>query len=452
LKTRRWSHENVVLLGDAAHTAHFSIGSGTKLALEDAIALANAFEEDQRVPTALRAYEQGRRPRVEATQRAAAESQRYFETVSRYRNVEPEQFTFHLLTRSGRITYDNLKQRDPYFVAGVERWFMAAHADNGAPLIAPQPMFAPLQLRELQLPNRAVLLTTPTASSHGDIEQLGLGGAGLILAGPIAVEAAGRITPDDAGLYDDDAVLAWTTTVAAIHESADTKLGVSLSHAGRRGATRPRSGGTDRPLRDGGWPLLSASAIPYTPRSQTPQAMTRSDMDRVRDAYVSAAQRADAAGFDLIQLDMSRGYLLASFLSPLTNQRDDEFGGDREQRLRYPLDVLDAVRDAWPAEKPLAVAISASDRARGGNRLSDAVEIAPELKAHGCDLITVHAGQTIPNDRASFDFATAAHYTDVIRTEAGIPTLATGYATTSNHLNTLLAGGRADLSVIWVRE
>lgn len=452
LKCRRWSHENVVLLGDSAHTAHFSIGSGTKLALEDAIALSNAFEEHDTVPTALRSYEQTRRPRVEATQRAAVESQRYFETVSRYAHVDPEQFAFHLLTRSGRITYDNLKQRDPYFVADVERWFLAANTDASTPLIAPQPMFAPLQLRDLTVPNRAVFLATPTATDLSEVERLGRGGAGLILAESVAVEPDGRITPDNAGLYDDAQVAEWKALIDAIHASSATKIGVSLSHAGRRGATRPRSEGTDRPLRDSAWPLLSASPIPYTSRAQTPRTITCADMQRVTDAFVTAAQRADAANLDLIHLDMSRGYLLASFLSPLTNQRDDEFGGDLANRLRYPLAVLDAVRATWPREKPIAVALSASDRARGGNRIADTIEIARTLKAHGCDLITLYAGQAVSDDHADYDFATFAQYSDIVRIEAGIATLSTAYATTSNHVNTLLAGGRADMSVLWVRR
>jgi anthraniloyl-CoA monooxygenase len=272
------------------------------------------------------------------------------------------------------------------------------------------------------------------------------------MADAIAVSEDGRITPNDAGLWNDTQAADLTSVVAAARERGTTRLGITLSHAGRRGATRSRADGIDRPLRTGAWPLLAPSPIPYTTHAQTPRAMTDDDMDRIRDAFVSAARRADSLSIDLITLDMSRGYLLGSFLSPLTNQRDDAYGGCPENRRRFPLSVLEAVRAAWSGEKPLAVALSASDRARGGNRLADTVEVAKALKVHGCDLILIYTGQTIPDDRPTSDFATFAHAADVIRTEAAIPTLATGYATTSNHVNTLLAGGRADLSLFWQRE
>ncbi|MGH9175961.1 MAG: FAD-dependent monooxygenase, partial [Vicinamibacterales bacterium] len=378
LSCRRWAHENVVLLGDAAHTAHFSIGSGTKLALEDSIALAQAFEQHDAIPDALRTFEQGRRPRVEATQRAAAESRRYFENIRRYRHFEPIQFAFHLLTRSGRITWDNLRGRDPYFVADVERWFQATAAprEREAPLlVAPPAMFAPLRLRELTLPNRVVMQPVSTYSamagapgpSHG--AQLGrraLSGAGLVLTEPVAISAEGRVTPGDPGLYADQQAERWREIVEMLHADSCAKVGITLAHAGRRGATRPRGSGIDRPLRDGAWSLLAPSAIPYGPGSQTPRAMTRDDMDLVRGQYVLAARLATGAGFDLLQLDMAHGGLLASFLSPLTNQREDDEGGDLRHRLRYPLAIVDGVRAAWPAERPLLVTIPASDWQRGG--------------------------------------------------------------------------------------
>ncbi|MDQ3548349.1 MAG: FAD-dependent monooxygenase [Chloroflexota bacterium] len=457
LTCRRWVHENVVLLGDAAHTAHFSIGSGTKLALEDSIALAQAFEQHDDMRSALRTYEQARRPRVEATQRAAAESQRYFENVRRYRHYEPRQFAFHLLTRSGRITWDNLRSRDPYFVAGVERWFQASARQDEpeAPLlVTPPPMFAPLQMRGLALSNRVVM--SPIASSGAQdglpnrghaaqLERLAFGGAGLVLTEPVAVSAQGRVTPDDAGIYTDEQAQRWRQIVANIHVESSAVLGITLFHAGRRGSTRPRAGGLDRPLREGYWPLFAPSAIPYGHGNQAPSAMTCDDLSQVQEQYVNAATFAAAVGFDLLQLDMAHGGLLASFLSPLTNQRDDDYGGDLRHRLRYPLQILDAVRSVWPPESPLLVTVPATDWQRGGLGLPDAVEIACCLKQHGCDLVTVHAGQTTPDAQPRYDFETLAGYADIIRNEAGIPTMSTAYMTTSNQANTLLAGGRCDL-------
>ncbi|HYI13746.1 MAG TPA: FAD-dependent monooxygenase, partial [Thermomicrobiales bacterium] len=362
LKCRRWVHENVVLLGDAAHTAHFSIGSGTKLALEDSIALAQAFEQHDDLRAALRTYEQARRPRVEATQRAAAESQRYFENVRRYRGYDPQQFAFHLLTRSGRITWDNLRGRDPYFVADIERWYQASarQTDSDAAfLVTPPPMFAPLNLNGVIIPNRVVMAPAPTfsateglptASHSADLRQLATGGAGLVLTGPVAIAVQGRITPGDAGIYTDKHVTAWTEIVTTLHSESDAMVGITLSHAGRRGSTRSRDGGLDRPLREGNWPLLAPSAVPYGPDNQTPTAMTCDDLARVQDEYTAATASAGSAGFDVLQIDMAHGGLLASFLSPLTNQRDDDDGGDLHNRLRYPLQILDAVRAAWPAD------------------------------------------------------------------------------------------------------
>jgi anthraniloyl-CoA monooxygenase len=464
LSCRHWTHNPpagsgqapVVLLGDAAHTAHFSIGSGTKLALEDAIALARAFEEHPQVTVALRQYELGRRARVEATQRAAAESQRYFESIRRYRGFEPPQFAFHLLTRSGRITYDNLKQRDPYFVANVERWYQGRGCGDRDRLIAPPPMFVPLTLRGARLPNRTALVAPPASvavegtpgDDHAAVQnRLAGAGAGLVLTEPVAVSPEGRVTAGDMGIYLPEHTAAWSRIVAEAGAGSSTLLGLTLSHAGRRGATRPRAQGLDRPLRDGGWPLLAPSAIPYMPHGQMPRAMDSDDLRRVRDAYVDAACHADVAGFDLMLLDMAHGYLLGSFLSPLTNHREDAYGGSREKRMRYPLEVFDAARATWPARKPLAVVITATDWARGGARLDDAVAFARELRARGCDLLAVHAGQTTFDARPVYDFDAWAELSDVIRNESGIPTIFTGYVTTSNQANTLLAGGRCDVCV-----
>ncbi|HEX8680664.1 MAG TPA: FAD-dependent monooxygenase [Ardenticatenaceae bacterium] len=460
LKNRTWRHNNIVLLGDAAHTAHFSIGSGTKLALEDAIALANGFERhpgDQNA--ALREYEQSRRPKIEAFQKAATDSQSYFENVSRYQHFAPLQFTFHLLTRSGRITYDNLKQRDPYFVSDVERWF--AHPSNGAsPWLAPSPMFIPLKLREVALPNRVVLTPSPADTAEdgtpgerhaAQLANLALGGAGLVLTEPVAVSREGRITSGSPGLYSPEHANAWAGIVSAIHEQSPARIALTLSHAGRRGSMRPRSEGVDRPLREGNWPLLSASAIPYMLSVQIPREMSRADMDEVRALFVQAARWADEAGFDLLVLDAARGYLLASFLSPLTNQRADGCGGSLENRVRYPCEVVAAVRAVWPEDKPLAVALTATDCARDGSDVADAIAVASAFKARGCDLILAYAGQTVPFAHPIYDARVLSEYSDRIRNEVSVPTMATGYITTSDEANTILTGGRADLSILHPR-
>ncbi|MDQ2784259.1 MAG: FAD-dependent monooxygenase [Chloroflexota bacterium] len=460
LKNARWSHENIVLLGDAAHTAHFSIGSGTKMAMEDAIALATACDQQADLPTALRVYELGRKPRVEAIQRAAAESQRYFEHVSRYRRFAPLPFAFNLLTRSGRITYDSLRQRDPFFIGDVERAFQTtARVTNGdgnamPPFVSPPAVFAPLRLRDMTLANRLVLAPIsdydainglPTERQAERLIAQAGGGAALLLTEPVAVSADGRITPGDTGLYRPEHAEAWARIVAAVHDASSARIALHLNHAGCRSSTRPRAEGLDKPLRDGNWPLLAASAIPYGSTNQTPKAMDCDDMDLICAAFVAAAQQGVQAGFDLLHLNMAHGYLLAGFLSPLTNRRADAYGGSLENRLRFPLALFDAVRAAWPAEKPLAVALSATDWAKGGNELADAVIIAHTLKEHGCDLIAVHAGQTTVAGKAVYDFEAFAGYSDVIRNDAGIPTLATAYTTMTGQANTLLAAGRADL-------
>ncbi|HUG16299.1 MAG TPA: FAD-dependent monooxygenase [Thermomicrobiales bacterium] len=458
LTTRRWSHDSVVILGDAAHTAHFSIGSGTKLALEDAIALAQAFEQTIETGPALRRFELSRRPRVEATQRAAEESRRYFEELRRYRHFEPRQFMFHLLTRSGRITYDNLRQRDPRFVDETDLWFRSAHDPRSrSSVVAPPPLHTPLVLGGAVIPNRAVMAPEPSLTAVDglasretldELRQIASGSAGIVMLDHVAVAPDGRVSPVDIGLYDRRHAEVLSSLVTDIDDDSGARLLLSLAHAGRRGSTRPRSDGVDRSLRTGGWPLISASALPYAPGGPVPRAMTDVDMDRVREQFAGAARLALEAGVGVLQIDMSRGYLLASFISPLTNRRDDVHNGSLENRLRFPLSVLDAVRAVWPDDRPLAVALTASDQARGGARLSDAVAVVGALRDHGCDLITVHSGQTVYADRPNYDFDTAAHHSDIIRNEARIPTLTTAFITTTNPANTLLAGGRCDLCLL----
>lgn len=458
VKNERWYHENVVLVGDSAHTAHFSIGSGTKLAMEDAIALAQAFEKHSVMESALHEYEQVRKPRVDAFQQAAAESQRYFENVKQYLDFAPLQFTFHLLTRSGRITYDNLKQRDPFFVSDVDRWFVQASQRSSRsaapPMLAPPAMFTPLYLRSLRLVNRVVLAPTSTYAAVDGQPNVGhnaqlmghaLGGAGLILTEPTAVSATGRITPGCTGLYNGRQAEAWVQIVEEIHQATNTKIALTLSHAGRRGSTRPRTRSIDQPLPRGNWPLIAASALPFSPQNQMPRAMDATDISWVCDEFVQAARRADAVGFDMLQLHMGHGYLLASFLSPLTNLRTDEYGGDLEGRMRFPLQVFDAVRAVWPQQKPLSVALPATDWVTGGLDVEDAILVALALKERGCDLITVIAGQTTIHARPHYEPTAYAQYSDFIRNQVNMPTLSTGYLNTSDQLNTLIAGGRADL-------
>lgn len=460
VKNKKWHHQNLVLIGDAVHTAHFSIGSGTKLAMEDAIAFANAFETHSDIETALNEYELERRPIVEALQRAALESQTYFENVSRYTRLEPEQFAFYLLTRSGRISYDNLRLRDPYFIQAVDRWFTQnalQTKDQDGWLIASPPMFTPFKLRDLILSNRVVLSPTSTCSAvdglPGETHQAQLirrarSGASLVMTEPTAVSPAGRITPGCPGLYNEAHLAAWADIVETIHATTPARIALQLAHAGRRGSTRPRQEGLDRPLRQGNWPLISASPLPYTPASQTPKEMDRADMEQVRDQFACAAKMAQQAGFDLLHLHFAQGYLLASFISPLTNLRRDDYGGSLENRLRYPLEVFDAVRAVWPAGKPLSVAICATDWVEGGLEVGEAVLVAEMFKSHGCDLIQVLAGQTTPEAKPVYSSGFLVPISDWLRNNANMPTMISGDITTTDQVNTILAAGRADLCVM----
>jgi anthraniloyl-CoA monooxygenase len=466
LKTQHWQHRNIVLLGDAAHTAHFSIGSGTKLAMEDAIALAGALERHRDLETALNEYELERKPVVETFQRAAQESQRYFETTKRYLGLDPMQFTFQLLTRSGRITYNDLRLRDARFGDAVDRWLMqksAAGAGSLAPVsqpaarIAPPPMLTPFRLRALTLPNRVALRPravcaaedgTPTEAYLAALKHLAAEGAGLVMTDLVAISAEGRITPADAGLYSSGHQAAWRQLVEEIHRQTPAKIALQLCHAGRRGATRPRAAGLDRPLREDAWPLLSASPLPYMPYSQTPKAMGRDDMDRVREEFVRAARMAAEIGVDLLQLQMAHGYLLAGFLSPVSNRRSDEYGGSLENRLRFPLEIFDAARAAWPEDSTLAVALTITDCARGGLEIEEAIGIARMLKEHGCDMIEALAGQTAFDAEPVYKRGFLTPLSERVRNEAGIATLVGGYLTTSDEVNTILAAGRADLCIL----
>ena len=455
LKTKNWHTktqnpkskiQNTVLLGDAAHTAHFSIGAGTKLAMEDAIALSTALDQHSDVEAALNEYELERKPVVETFQRAAAESQSYFETIKRYMGLPPVQFAFQLLTRSGRITYDDLHFRDARFGDMVDRYMAqrASEVQQEPAILAPPPVFAPLRLKGLEIPNRIV---RASCSERNVDSQVQVRGAGLVMAGICAVSADGRVSPDSCSLYDDAAKERWAALAKSVHVQQGV-AGLQLGHAGRRGAVRPRGEGLDRPLREGAWPLISTSPVPYTSRSQVPREMDRDDMERVLEDFVRAARMADEAGFDLLQLHFAHGYLLAGFLSPLTNLRTDEYGGNPEKRGRFPLEVFDAVREVWPQEKPISVALSASDWARGGVELDEVIAFVRVLKDHGCDLIEVLAGQTTPTSEPPYGRGFLTALSDRVRNGAGIPTMVGGYLTTGSEANTILAAGRADLCIM----
>jgi anthraniloyl-CoA monooxygenase len=462
VRNGRWHHGHVVLIGDAAHTAHFSIGSGTKLAMEDAIALAGALATRESVPAALAAYETDRRPQVESTQRAARMSLAWFEQAERYHGrLEPLQFAFNLLTRSLRITHENLKLRDAKFVETVDGWFAEqASLQSGITVPTkppPPPMFTPLRLREMVLANRVVVSPMCQYSAEdGTVDDwhlvhLGsraLGGAGLVITEMTDVSREGRITPACAGMYRPEHATAWRRVVAFVHRYSGAKIGLQLAHAGRKGSTRRLWEGEDQPLDDGNWPLIAASALPYFPHSQVPREMTRGDMDQVRDDFVRAAGMAEHAGFDMLELHFAHGYLLASFLSPLTNVRTDNYGGGLVNRARYPLEVFDAVRAVWPAARPISVRISATDWAEGGFGPGDAVQLSAMLKVHGADVVNVSSGQTVPYQQPKYGRLYQTPFSELIRAETGLPTMAVGTISTYADVNSILAAGRADLCVL----
>ena len=454
LKNRRWHHGNTVLLGDAAHTAHFSIGSGTKLAMEDSIALAGSLESHQDIAAALDDYQLERKPRVERFQEAARQSQTYFENTSRYRHMEPLQFAFNLLSRSGRIDYDNLRLRDPHFVGSVDRWFLArATDDRQITSFAAPPAFAPSPVDLFATPNRVVMVTQPTYSAvegaPADDELLAAArtGAGLVLTSMVAVSEGGRVTPGCPGIYSDAQRDAWRRTLDRAREATEGSFFMTLNHAGPRGATRPRVLGADLPLAAGAWDLLAASPVSYTERNATPKEMDRGDMKEVLEGFATAAARAVDAGFDGLELHMGHGYLLASFLSPLTNIRSDGFGGAVEARMRYPLEVFDAVRGTV-GDRPVGVALNGSDWRAKGTRPEDAIILAGVLKDRGCAFIRVVAGQTVPGFDPRYDPYFLTHYADRIRNQVGIATIATGDISTIDQVNTIVAAGRADLCTV----
>jgi anthraniloyl-CoA monooxygenase len=498
VRCRNWHHFNgkshVVLMGDAVHTAHFAIGSGTKLALEDAIGLARLFKQAQEVggggaadiPELLQRYQAEREVDVLRLQNAAWNAMEWFEVVgTRYCDqLEPEQFMYSMLTRSQRISHENLRLRDARWLEGYERWFArraaaqaglavpvsaqepAAAVEGASPAIAgratsvlkpPSPMFTPYKLRSMVVPNRVVVSPMAMYSAQDGLPNdfhlvhfgsRALGGAGLLYTEMTCPSPEARITPGCAGLWNDAQRDAWKRVVDFVHASSPAKMGIQLGHAGRKGSTQLGWQQMDEPLEQGHWPLLSASAIPYLPHSQVPRAMTRDDMDRVREDFVAATRRAAEAGFDILELHCAHGYLLSSFLSPLTNRREDAYGGAIEHRARYPLEVFAAVRAAWPQDRPISVRLSCNDWFPGGNTADDAVAIARLFKAAGADIIDCSSGQVVADQKPVYGRMYQTPFADRIRNEVGIPTVAVGAIFEADHVNMVIAAGRADLCAV----
>ena len=444
----------IVLMGDAAHTAHFSIGSGTKLALEDAIELTRCFAKTSDVTEALQAYEAVRSVEVLKIQNAARNSTEWFENVERYSGLEAEQFFYSMMTRSQRISHENLRVRDADWLAAYEQWL----AKSTASKFPPAPMLLPLKVRDVQLKNRIVVSPMATYSAIDGLVQdfhlvhLGaraLGGAALVFVEMTAPCPQGRITPGCPGLYNHAQMLAFKRIVDFAHASGNgAKMGLQLGHSGPKGSTQVGWEQTDEPLTTGNWPLIAASAVAFGPTNQTPAAMTRADMDRVSAEFVQSTRYAVDAGFDWLELHCAHGYLLSSFITPLTNVRTDDYGGSLENRCRYPLEVFKAMRAVWPAHLPMSVRISAHDWAPGGNTDDDAVEIARLFKAAGCDVIDVSSGQTTRAAKPVYGRMYQTPFADRIRNEVGIQTMAVGAISESDQVNSIIAAGRADLCAI----
>ena len=459
IRCERWTAGNVVLIGDAKATAHFSIGSGTKLAMEDGIALYEAFKATggKDVAAALAQFEKQRREEVEKTQHSGDVSLVWFEHVKRFWDMDPTRFAFGLMTRSKAITYDNLALRAPEFVKEADRLVardvraLGFAANTERPLA---PMFQPFRLRNMTLANRVVVSPMCQYSAQDGMPadwhlvhygSRAIGGAGLMFTEMTDVSEEARISLGCAGMYNDAHEAAWKRIVDFVHAQSKTKFCMQLGHAGRKGATKLMWEGIDEPLEQGAWPIISASPLPYYPHSVVPREMTRADMERVVADYVAATGRADRAGFDMVELHAAHGYLLASFISPLTNERTDDYGGSLDNRMRFPLEVFRAMRAAWPDEKPMSVRISATDWKDGGLTGDDAVEVARRFAEAGCDLIDVSTGQTVAEAQPVFGRMFQTPFSDQIRNDAGLATMCVGAITTADQVNTIIAAGRADL-------
>ncbi len=450
----RWSHKNIVLLGDASATAHFSVGSGSKLALESAIALADCVHTEPTMDAAFGRYENERRVEVLKLQSAARNSTEWFENIERYLNLDPVQFNYSLLTRSQRISHENLRERDGIWLGDAERWF-ERRATGREPQTTRSPMFVPFRLRGVELKNRVVVSPmaqyravdgTPTDWHLVHYAERAKGGAGLVFTEMTCVSPEGRITPGCTGIYTDAQQQAWKRIVDFVHSETDAKFAIQLGHAGAKGSTQLGWETMDAPLKSGNWELIAPSPTPWSDTSQTPREMTRADMDKVRDDFVAAAERAARAGFDWLELHYAHGYLMSAFITPLTNKRTDNYGGSLENRLRFPIEVFHAVRKIWPDDKPISVRISANDWV-GAEGISpqDAVEVARILTKAGVDMIDVSAGQTSKHARPVYGRMFQTPFSDRIRNEAGVATLAVGNIYDPDHVNSILMAGRADL-------
>ena len=455
----------VVLMGDAAHTAHFSIGSGTKLAMEDAIELANSIAASTTgdMHEILASYQETRAIEVLKIQNAARNAMEWFEETGRYTNMPPEQFNFSLLTRSQRISHDNLRVRDADYIATYDKWFATkAFADAGLELPTNveniPPMFTPFKVRDVVLKNRVVVSPMAQYSSEDGLADdyhlvhLGaraMGGAGMVFTEMTCVSADARITPGCPGLYKPEHTIGWKRIVDFVHSNSDAKIAVQIGHAGAKGATKLAWDGIDKPVETDSWPLISASPEQYLAGvSQTSREMTRDDMDRVKQDFIDSTKAAEVAGFDWLELHAAHGYLLSSFISPITNRRSDEYGGSLENRMKYPLEIFTAVREVWPVGKPISVRISAHDWTEGGITPQDAVEIAKAFKAAGADLIDCSSGQVTKKEKPVFGRMFQTPFADQIRNEAGIATIAVGAIFEADNVNTIIAAGRADLCAV----
>jgi anthraniloyl-CoA monooxygenase len=457
VRNAAWYHANVVLIGDAAHTAHFSIGSGTKLAMEDAIALARALNEpnegDATLSAALARYQDERSTEALRLQNAARNSMEWFENVRRYIHLPPEQFAYSLLTRSQRVSHENLRLRDRSYLERVERWFAARASQRGEPGPVP-PMFTPYTLRAMTVVNRVVVSPMDVYSAVDGVPNdfhlvhLGaraLGGAGLVFTEMACVSPEGRITYGCTGMYAPEHVTGWTRIVDFVHERSPAKICLQLGHSGRKGSTKLGLEGTDIPLDEGNWEVIGPSPLPHRNTMQVPREITRAEMDKVRDDFARSTRLAIDCGFDMVELHCAHGYLLSSFITPLANRRSDEYGGSLENRLRFPLEVFAAMRAVWPEERPMSVRISATDWVEGGITGDDAVHIARAFIAAGADIIHVSTGQTSPDAKPVYGRMWQTPFSDRIRNEARIPTIAVGNVTEADQVNSIIAAGRADL-------
>ncbi len=456
----RWFDGKVVLVGDAAHTAHFSIGSGTKLAMEDAISLARAVSRNTALPVALEAYQSERSVEALRLQNASRNSMDWFENVRRYIHLAPQQFAYSLLTRSQRVSHENLRLRDSVYLSSVERWFASA-ANAAAQRTLPDgvvpPMFTPYRLRNMSLVNRVVVapmdMYRAVDGTPGDFHSVhlgarALGGAGLLFTEMVCVSPEARITRGCAGMYSDEHAAAWRRIVDFAHAESETKVCLQLGHSGRRGSTRLPWEASNASLESDGWDTIGPSAIPYTPQMQIPREMTRTDMDSVRDDFVRAVRYAIEAGFDMIELHCAHGYLMSSFITPLSNQRRDSYGGSLENRLRFPIAVFQAMRHEWPQGNPMSVRISATDWVTGGVDGDESVEIARSFVRSGADIIHVSTGETSIEAQPVYGRMFQTPYSDRIRNEAGVRTIAVGNIVNADQVNAILAAGRADLCAL----